>query len=189
MNRSWLLAGLAGLIGAGLLLVSCASIPKPETESDTLVVGSFAVDYPDGFYNLPPRTLVSNIRLDFMNRSTGKEFWVITDFDGRYSFLSSGGQSYELKSFAYDLRDGNTSFSGSSSISYRFYAPAHSVLYLGDIHFREEKPTQKTTVSRETYWTFTDSISRADKSDEMKTYLQKAAKDTPWPSYVFVRAS
>ena len=185
MNRR-LLPAITVLTLAGLVLLSCASIPKPEAESDTLVLGTFEVDYPDGFFDQAPRTLVSNIRLDFVNMTTGKEFWATTDFCGHFSFLSAGGQSYALKRSAYDLREGNETFSGSSSVSYQFSAPTHSVLYVGHLSLREEKPTRKETVSGETTWSFTDYFDRSDRSDEMKAYLQKSAKDTPWLSYDFV---
>jgi hypothetical protein len=177
MRRLWCAAALAGL-----LLTSCAGIPRPESETDALVVGYFAVDYPDGFYDRPART-ITTVRLDCANVTTGAEFWVTTSSDGYFYFLSTGGQHYEIKGFGFTLKDSGIPYTGGGTLSYKFATAPHSVRYVGHFQYRSAKPRQVQSTSRGTYWTFENSAVRVNKIEEMKTFLNQAAKDTPWMSY------
>lgn len=52
------------------ILVSCASFPEPKEEGDSLVIGSFVVDFPDGFFNKAPRTVKEGVWIEFENITT-----------------------------------------------------------------------------------------------------------------------
>jgi hypothetical protein len=166
---------------AGFLMASCAGIPNPEKETDALVVGSLVLSYPDGFFGEPPRTLDSGIRLDFLNVTTQKEFWVVTTRGGWFTFLSNGGDRYQLTKYAYDLEiSGKGTYSGGGGIKYKFMSSMGCVQYLGHFTVTYSRPRMTDTGSNSTGWRFDTGLDRANRPDEIRGYLQAAAKDSPW---------
>lgn len=72
---------------AVLDVLSCAGIPKPETPQDTLIIGSFVLDFPDGFFDDPSRAITSGIELTITNTTKDSSFSV-RDRAKRLLFLS-----------------------------------------------------------------------------------------------------
>jgi hypothetical protein len=171
-------------LAVGALLSSCASVPKPEGESDTLVVGSFVSDFPDGFFGDPSRTLESNLRLDFTNLATGQDFSIVTSKRGYFYFLSNGSDDYELTGYSFRENVERKTFSGGNTLSLKFAAFPRCVHYLGHWVLTNSSPGMKTATGTGTQtWNYEYSIDRQFKDDEMHDYLQKAAADSVWLSY------
>jgi len=182
MKRIILLSAAA--LSSVLLLASCAGVPRPEGDSDTLVVGSLVVDYPDGFYNAAPRKIDRGIRLDFVNVTKGTDFFVITSAGGYFSFLTNGSDHYELKSFSYDLQDAGIFYRGGGGMSYKFDVTPHCVQYIGHLTYTLAKPRRvEATGARKATWQFDPSIARVKQYSDIVLYLQDAAKDSVWNSY------
>jgi len=173
-----------GALSLALLLTSCAGIPKPEGENDTLVVGSFILDYPDGFYNQAPRAITSGVRLDFMNTTQGTEFFLLTSSGGYFSFLTNGTDSYDLKGFSYYVEERTGHYTGSGGLTYKFSVSPHAVQYIGHLVYTFSKPRfQENTGLHTLTWNFERALARTKKVEDVARYLGDAAKDSVWVSY------
>lgn len=171
-------------LAVGALLASCASVPKPEGESDTLVVGSFVSEFPDGFFGDPGRTLETNLRLDFTNLTSGQDFSVVTGKNGYFYFLSNGSDKYELTGYSFRENVERETFSGGNTLSYKFGPSSRCVHYLGHWVLTNANPGMKNATGTGTQtWSYEYSIDRTFKTDEMRDYLQKEAADSVWLSY------
>jgi hypothetical protein len=168
---------LALIALAGLLLAGCASVPRPENETDSLVIGSLVLDFTHGFFNQPGRMLDSGVRLDFMNMTSKREFWVITERGGYFYFLSNGGDRYRLVSYSFDVPTGGY---GSGQVVYDFASTPHSVQYLGRFEFTYWNPQVS---SDKRYWHYSIAKTHENKIDEMLAFLKTRAADSPWPAY------
>ena len=95
------------LLGVGVIviLVSCASFfPEPESNTDSLVIGSFIIDFPDGFGSYSPLTAAEGIKLYFTNLTRNRHFVLVTDSDGYYYYLTNGSDEYVLNKFECPIR-------------------------------------------------------------------------------------
>ncbi len=172
------------LLLAGVFLASCASFPKPESDTDTLVVGSFIADFPDGFFDTPARKLDSGLRLDFVNVNTQKSFSVVTGKGGYFFFLANGGDHYQLASYSYDVTiETKGYYRGGNRLTYSFNAEPGSVTYLGHFLFTSSSPQMTHPEGRGAQWSFKYNLNRADQTDDARQYLQQTAPaDSPWLS-------
>ena len=166
-----------------LLLVSCAGFPKPASGSDTLAIGSFIVDFPDGFYGGSPRTIDWPIKLEIMNSSTSEAFKVITKPGGYFYFVTNGRDTFVLKSCSYNLETGSGSYSGGANLSYKITVDPGCVQYLGHFKVTNSDMHQVTDENSRRTWTTKLSWSQENKKSEAKQYLQDNAQDTPWLTY------
>ncbi len=170
------------LLLAGAFLVSCASFPKPESDNDTLVVGSFIADFPDGFFDAPARKLDSGLRLDFTNVTTDQKFSLITGKGGYFYFLGNGGDHYQLNSYSYQVTiETKGTYHGGNRLTYSFNAKPGAVHYLGHFLFTSKDPQMTHPEGRGAQWSFKYSIDRADQTEDARAYLQQTAPaDSPW---------
>jgi hypothetical protein len=178
--KKWL--ALPGVLLLLSLLLSCASSPAPENPEDSLVIGYFVLDYPDGYFDKPKRTFSSGITIYLTNQSTGRSFWVSTS-GGYYQFLSNGTDTYSLDRYKHVVEGSTTS----GTFNRRFTAKPHSVVYLGHSTLTYARPRQsvKTDV-KVIYWEFDTSHSGAFKDDEVLSYLKEKDPESPWLEYQIV---
>jgi hypothetical protein len=170
-----------------LLLTSCGSLPKPQAGSDqSLVIGSFRLDFPDGYFKDPPRGIDSGIAMDIANQTKGSSFTVVTGKGGYFYFLSNGTDEYLIKSFQYDetstITGGTSRLSG--TVGTMFKSSPRCVVYLGHTALRYMKPKledQGMTKpgSVESSWNYAVSQSREDRRDELRTFLE----NSDWAGY------
>jgi len=170
---------------AVLGVLSCAGIPKPETPQDTLVVGSFVLDFPDGFFDDPPRAITSGIELTITNTTKDSSFSVRTGPNGYYSFLSNGSDSFSLTSFFYEektLSSRRATIHG--TLDMPFETNAGQVRYVGKVTVIYQRPqrTYKNTGDRTIYWAFEPSVSSANCRDEMIEYIKSMDPECEWLS-------
>ena len=99
------------LLGLVIALVSCAGLPKPKSEGDSLVIGSLILDFPDGFFDRSPKKFDTNVRLFFKNTTRNKSFTLGTA-GGYFCFLTNGTDEYVLEtSQIIKMLIGNTRYS------------------------------------------------------------------------------
>lgn len=95
-------------LGASLL-VSCVALPKPETESDSLVIGFFSLVFPGGYFSSPLTTIDRGVELDFRDVTTGR-WHVEFTIGGTFKFIAHGGDRYALISSRASLLDASRRF-------------------------------------------------------------------------------
>ena len=171
-----------------LLLGSCAGIPRPETEENALVIGSFVLDYPDGIFEYPARTITGGIYLTIKNNADDSTFTVRTGDNGYFYFLSNGKDSYSLVSYRYTFTAaGRSEYSLEGGIQGAFTTVPGQVCFLGDLVFinAKGKKTEETTSAsgeRHTSWSYERSATRGEKPDKMIEFLRKQDAESPWLS-------
>jgi hypothetical protein len=179
MNR-WLL-----LVAVLPLLSACASIPSPESPDDSLVIGYFALDFPDGFFDKGRRTITSGVTLNFVNQTTGRKFWITTS-NGYYQFLSNGTDSYTFASYKIESDRATVQ----STVDKTFATKPRSVVYLGHLTLIYAKPkqTHKTSMDQKSnYWNFDTTANFLYNEGELRSYLREKDPDSPWLEYEVVR--
>ncbi len=176
------MARFAGIlvISTILVLASCAGLPKAESESDSLVVGSFVLDYPDGFFDKPARTIESNIRLNFLNRSTGATFWVVTTRGGYFYFTTNGIDQFDLTSYAFTVPEKEGTYSGGGEFKYPIDVSRHCVQYVGHLTLTYAHPSMEMAGSSRMSWNFDTSYERKSRKAEMIEFLRDTDPETPW---------
>jgi hypothetical protein len=178
MNRWLLLAAVLPLLAA------CASIPEPEGPEDSLVIGYFALDFPDGFFDQNRRTITNGITLSFVNERSGNKFSVMTS-QGYYQFLSNGTDSYSFAGFKIRVDRGTIQ----SNVNQKFAAKPHSVVYLGHLTVIYAKPQKTHEVSMDMkthYWDYDISTNFTYNEGELQSYLKSRDPENPWLEYEVV---
>ncbi len=169
------------LLGLVIALVSCAGLPKPESEGDSLVIGSLILDFPDGFFNLSPRKFDRSVRLLFWNTTQGESFTLSTA-GGYFCFLTNGTDEYVLKTFEIKkMRIIDTIYSfGGDPIDFKISTVPDKVIYLGHILFTYTEAEFAKRKGETRYYNYESSVSVAWHRDAMVQYIEQAQKDSPW---------
>ena len=119
---------------AGLL--SCAGFPEPAGENNSLIIGSLILDFPDGFFDQPPKTFDRNVRVTFRNVTQGTKFNISTN-EGYYYFQTNGTDNYTLESFEMlDMSIGDSRYSfGGQTLNFEIKNSSDKVIYLGPVSY------------------------------------------------------
>ena len=168
------------LLLVAAFLVLCAGLPKPSNDSDTLVIGSLVLDYPDGFFGEPARTIDYPINLEIMNSSTGSVLNLVTKSGGYFYFLTNGRDNFVLTGYSYMTTEYHTTYSARNTLSYQITVEPGCVQYLGHIKVKTIEMRKETDLNRHTTWTSKISMSKENKLDDAKKYLQDNGQGTPW---------
>jgi hypothetical protein len=171
------------VVPAILLLASCAGLPKPENQSDALVIGSFVLDYPDGFFGETARTIETNIRLDIRNKTTDATFSVVTSRKGFFYFRSNGTDQFEVRHYSYNVSDTTGTYSGGAGLLFPIDAASNCVFYIGHLKMVAARPRMVMTGANRTSWSFSFSLTREVKEGDMVQYLRAMDPQSPWLSY------
>lgn len=181
MRRSALVVlGVCALV----LLTSCASIPNPENERSSLVIGSILLDFPDGLFDLPPRQIYSGILITLRNKTQDGTFELKANERGYFFFLSNGSDEYSLARFRYSFTGSErNSYTIDQTIAGSFRAAPGQVSYLGQLVYRFSAPNkteQKLYAKTASTWNYKIEPVRNDKSDEMIKSLRAQDDHMPW---------
>ena len=178
---------LLSLIAVGVLvLAGCAGLPEPTSETESLVVLGFTLDFPDGFFNLAPREVENGVRLSFRDESTGRTFSRTTN-DGYVSFVAEAGHTYILEFLSYELSRNNGVWTISRPLEIRWEIEPQTIAYLGDINLvyqlgavadRDRQGRDETTT-----WEFQVSSNVNDNSEGAKDYVLGRAPESAWLNY------
>ncbi len=165
-------------------LGACASFPQPEGEGNSLVIGYLALDFPDGYFNRPARTIRSGIRLHLRNESRQTDFSLMTS-SGYYYFLSNGTDSYSLESYEYEDTAERAKL-GRSKIDLKFEITPGKVVYLGHLTISYKIPKLTLdSLEKKTYRFEVDSSVRWEK-EETLLYIVGRDPDSRWLEYEVV---
>ena len=128
---------LAAALAVGLS--ACATIPEPKNTGDSLLIGSVALEFPDGFLGQPARTIGSNLLLHFLDVTSGRRF-VRLAVDGYFYFRGNGDDQYTLESYEYSTQDYSGEYNLNDSIGQSSSSVPGKLVYVGRIAVRYEKP-------------------------------------------------
>jgi len=184
MRKRILLAMLVVASATAFIVAACASIPRPGSEDDSLVVGSLVLDFPDGFFDDGPRTLDQSVAVEIENMTEGRTFTVITEPGGYFSFLSDGKDLYSLRQVRFTRRRDRTITKTDTDLDIRFTASPHAVLYLGHIvitYVLVKRPSKLDRVEgHTTIFEYDLKGANTDRHEEMLAYLRKTDPKSPW---------
>jgi len=174
--KRWLLG-----IGVLFLLLSCASFPEPESQGNSLVIGTFVMDFPDGFFQEPPRKFRSDVVINFANEMTKEKFSLSTSHPGYFYFLSNGTDDYVFESFELKVESGSYWWDmHKTELKKRIITSPDKVIYLGNIVVSYRRPKKKLEGASMTSWHFEQSISTAWDRDALTKYIRAKKKDSRW---------
>ncbi len=165
------------------VLSSCASlpVPEPEGEGDSLVIGYFALDFPDGYLNLPPRKIVDRIQLVFLNETRQTRFSLTTS-SGYFCFLTNGADDYSLESYGYE-DVGARARLGPAKINWKFGISPGRLIYLGHltITYKSEQKKVEASSEKRTSSFDVDSSFHWEKEAVLR-YIKERNPDSSWLS-------
>jgi hypothetical protein len=149
INCSMKLFLLVAITGAALaLLVSCGGLPPSTSPTDALVIGSFILDFPTGFFDKSRMSIRSGVQLNFLDLTSGAYFSVFTR-RGHFWFIAKGGDDYELVSYEYITTIGANDYHlGARSIGVGFHTRPGDVIYPGDFRFTFTMPPNSTQIAQ-----------------------------------------
>jgi hypothetical protein len=171
------------VLGAGALaaLLSCASLPEPEGPDTALVIGSFTMAFPDGFFGGVPRTFTQGAKLYFANLRTSKSFSILSDSRGYFSFLSNGTDEYAFVGGEMKLNETGRQSSFGGRVMRRFPTVPGKVVYLGHFTLSFTHP-QKTAkqANKAIIWNYEEVVDLEWRDEELQQYLAAKSPDSAW---------
>jgi hypothetical protein len=160
-------------------LVSCTSLPEPESNTNSLVIGSFDIEFHD-VYNDSSITEAAGIKLFFTNLTQNRYFILTTDSNGYYYYLTNGSDEYVLTKFEYSKRFGIYEYTMGCPLDIPISTSTAKLIFMGHstIIFSELLGTTLTTppqveVSFHVDWDRT----------AMLSYLEDKQSDCCWLDY------
>ena len=177
-------------LGAGVFaaLFACASLPEPESPDNAMVIGSFAMAFPDGFFGGPSRTFTQGAKLYFYNYRTSKTFSVMTDPRGYYSFLSNGTDKYAFLAGEMSLNETGRKSSFSGQIMRAFPTVPGKVVYLGHFTLSFAKPDRTgKQADKATIWNYEKVVNQKWQDELLQQYLTENSPDSAWLQREIVR--
>lgn len=148
------------------LLLSCATspppLPEPEKFSDSLLIGAFSVEFPDGYRAgavsfAAATTFVEGVSLYFRNVTRDEDFVVEVDSSGYYHFLSNGTDEFLLRGFSYLGETARRITLISGEINIHIDNMPGSLIYLGHNAFIFSKTEEgRRAQNLETDWNTTE---------------------------------
>ena len=175
------------IVSVMVLLISCTTmLPLPEQEGNSLVIGSFILDFPDGFFDLSPRKFDSYVQLQFKNVTQGSSFTLRTR-SGYFYFLTNGTDKYILEYFKLGQTTiGTTRYTfGGEMLNLQISTLPNKVIYLGHIVFTEASPDVAKRRDITTTYEFEPSSTVSWNRDLLLQYIS-AQHGAPWLDYEIV---
>jgi hypothetical protein len=169
-----------------IIIFSCKSLPDPKNESDSLVIGSVIWDFPDGFFELQPRTLKNDITLSFVNLTTTEQFKVKVH-DGYYNFLCNGNDKYILQYASYKSTGSPKTYTLGFQMNLQIDSKPQRIIYAGHIEITFANP--ETIQAKEgdamiwTYWRFRETYTIENKIEDLKSHIAENDGKNKWHNY------
>jgi hypothetical protein len=165
---------------------SCKSLPSPKHAEDSLIIGSLIWDFPDGFFDLAPRTLKIDIFLTLVNLTTGKLLKVRVS-DGYYNFLVRGNDKYMLQYAKYKSSGGPKTYTLGYQLNLQIECRPAGIIYPGHIKITFASPEQVEVKEGDamirTNWRFRESYTVENKIEDIKAYLKENDTKNKWQDY------
>ena len=175
-------------LAAGVLF-SCASLPKPVNESDSLVIGSIVWTFPDGFFQYPPRTHTDNIVLVIVDLSTGEQFKIKPE-NSFFTFLTNGSDKFVLQHVYLEKSIPGDNFNVMCQLNLPIKSSPKRIVNVGQIKIIFASP-EISEAKQENgmiygYWRFRQSYAITDNSEGVKKYLAEQDDDAVWSNHKVV---
>ncbi|MBN1799550.1 MAG: hypothetical protein JW822_13325 [Spirochaetales bacterium] len=168
---------------------SCKSIPEPENESDSLIIGSVVWDFPDGLFQLEPRTLRNNITIAFVNLTTSEQFKVNTS-DGYFNFICNGNDKFMLQYVMYQDPSPAKSYTVSYPLNLRIDSKPRKIIYVGHILITFASPgiseAKEGDAMITTSWRFRENYVIENKIEDAKAYVADNDGNNVWRDYTIL---
>lgn len=151
MKRLFMLLSVTATLTS---LIACATVPAPRASSESLVIGSFALSFPDGFFGFAQTVVDSQVRLNIRDLTTGRWFSVYT-VGGHFNFRVNGADRYVVESSEYHAWKGTGQcVVGARPLGVAIPAEAGKVISLGNLVLTYT-PHGTTPITRDD-WSATD---------------------------------
>jgi hypothetical protein len=177
------LGWLGGVLVAIVVLAGCASLPRPESDDNALVVGYLVLDFPDGFFADRARKVSDGVQVSFINTTQQREFTVRT-IDGYFCFLSNGSDDYVMKTYKYETRSnsGGSATVGGGEIMREISTKPGKVVYLGHITvtYGSPKRTKSLGGDAQSFWSFDIRADSRWDLDGLHQYLVRRDSKGDW---------
>jgi len=166
-----------------LSILSCAGIPNPKSPDETLVIGSLQLDFPDGFFDYPSRTIASGIEISIVNSTENYPFVVRTGPNGYYTFISNGHDTYSLERYHYEETIISQRVTLQGKLGMPVLVSPGKVRYVGALTITYARPNRSNKEAvKANLWNFELSSSWKYRRDEMTEYIKSMDPDSQWLS-------
>jgi len=178
MKKLFLFAGVIAL------LCSCASLPEPENQGDSLVIGQFILDFPDGFFSEPPCKITSGITLHMVNETKDTRFTLTTSYPGYFYFLSNGSDDFKLESYEYQTQRTKTTYTlPRTPLDLKISTVPDKVIYFGNLTLSYLLPEIKREYGdRSTTWNYKHDVSIEWDKEAFLQFIKDKAPESQWLS-------
>ena len=171
------------------VLFSCAGLPKPVNETDSLVIGNIVWAFPDGFFKHPPRTYTNNIVLVIADLSTGEQFKTKAK-NSFFTFLANGSDKFMLQHVYLESSIPGDKFDVMCQLNLPIKSSPKRIVNVGRIKILYSSPEisgakQENGIIR-TYYRFRQSYAITDNSEVVKKYLAEQDEDAAWGNHKVV---
>ncbi len=114
-------------------LLSCSTLPGPNSPDVSLVIGTFSMSFPGKFFDTQHTVINSDIELDIRDVTAGRTFSKFL-YNGHFAFLAQPGHTYELAGSRANMLDGSRRYIlGWRPIGLKIEPSAGRVLSLGNV--------------------------------------------------------
>jgi hypothetical protein len=165
---------------------SCKSLPSPQDPADSLVIGGFTWDFPDGFFEAPSRTIANGITLGFVNLTTARQFKVKVT-DGYFYFLCHGNDTYMLQYATYESPGGPKTYTIGYNLNLRIEGKPERIIYMGHLKILFANPEQVQAKEQpgviQTTWRFRESYAIENHIKDVKSFLEENDREHKWRDY------
>jgi hypothetical protein len=181
LKRTFLIAAMSAIAA---VVLSCAGIPEPGREGDSLVIGSLILDFPEGLYNSMPQRVDINVRMTFRNVNRNQRFYVYTK-RGYFYFLTNGIDDYVLEGFRIlktEVDDTVHSFSDQTA-DLKIANSPNRVIYLGHVTATYSAPrlTRRSGPrGRILYYRYKSSVTVEWDQDLLQRYMKHQQTNSLW---------
>ena len=167
------------LISAALVFSSCSSLPEQKNSDDVLVVGSFILDYPDGFFEMPSRKIKSNVKLKIINTRTKEEINKVTR-NGYFHLVAKPGDEFHISHYEHKTKENNGIYTVGGWVKRNFTVVENSVNYLGHMKNTSRAGEKSKQIGSDKYYSYKETFSVKDNNAEALDYYKFNNPDSTW---------
>lgn len=172
-------------------LFSCGTYyPMPASDSDSLIVGYVEYDFPDGFFNMPPKLLRTGIKINYTNLETGQDLYTKTNY-GYFRLVCDGNSEIVIKSIEYKYENYQKSITlAPIEINQKIQLKPHKIIYLGHLLVSytypeiEGKAYQPSKRGNENIYDYKIDVNLTSQTDKLEIYfVENFPPEHEWKSY------
>jgi hypothetical protein len=143
-------------------------------EATTLIIGSWILDFPDGFFDTPARQFDMNVQLSFHNTTQDKRFAIYTN-RGYFYFQSNGTDDYVLEKFQLKkTKIGDTTYNfGGQTINMKIAPSPNKIIYIGHVVFTYAAPEAAKRSGRTSYYDYDIAVDVDWNKQALKDYIME----------------